>query len=269
MGTVTFDISNRIFSVLTTDPADAGDYSITINVYTDAGYNCGQIPLYTFDLHIVDPCISAQVSISATPVLSSLTYTIGGGVVSNDRTISATSDVPTCPTINYGMIYVSGAALDATIFTWTYPQLDISSTDTTVADTYNLRLTVKHTGYPVTDFVDFEVTLIDPCLSAILSMKMSYTPVDNIEYRIGDPQATYAYVPSDIVESTNVSGVCQAIIIDIVLTNGQPLDPEVFTLSADELDIESADVYKKGIQDVKLIAKYSGVAYTFFDIFDF
>ena len=93
-----------------------------------------------------------------------------------------------CPAIEFSLEDSStGAALDAAIFTYDpiTLQFSIESSDLTKGNNiYGIRLKANLQGYSSTGYLDFRVTLIDPCENDPLDMN-SITAFDGtITYSI-------------------------------------------------------------------------------------
>ena len=63
----------------------------------------------------------------------------------------------------------------------------ILSSDPQEASTYDLRLIANLIGYSNTDFLDFEVTLVDTCGTAVLTLDPTILSQTSMTYTIGEP----------------------------------------------------------------------------------
>ena len=84
--------------------------------------------------------------------------------------------VYSCPAIEFSLEdSITGAALDAAVFTYdgTTLQFSIDSSDLSKGNNiYPIRLRANLQGYSSTGYLDFRVTLIDPCENDPLDMSL-------------------------------------------------------------------------------------------------
>ena len=120
-------------------------------------------------------------------------YTLGSGAHDELLLVSkVSSDVDlvlySCPAIEFSFEDSStGAAIDAAVFTYDSAtlQFSIESSDLSKGNNiYSIRLKANLQGYSSTGYLDFSVTLIDPCETDPLDMSLITTFDGTITYSI-------------------------------------------------------------------------------------
>ena len=161
-------------------------------------YNTGD-QLLTFTVLINDPCMTATFDLSTGVVPTSTEqYTIGdtAKVTTLDLTsIVYSTSVSICPARVYTLMDVTDSsspiAPDSSVFalsetTNTYT-INTHSVDRADAGTHTFELTVKYDGaaYTILGTAQFDIELIDPCPSAVISLKAASQFSDHT-YQIPD-----------------------------------------------------------------------------------
>ena len=171
----TFTSGTSTFEIESSDTAEVATYNLKVTAkYTGASYiNINELP---FTVIVDDPCSVASLLIDPTIVTSlSINYLIGYPQDVQTFAQSKVSPIlPDCPVFLFSLTDQSGTTPDATIFTFSADTLTTSSTDLSQANTYPLRLSVRYTGdqthYIITDELDFDMVLVNPCIAATLTV---------------------------------------------------------------------------------------------------
>ena len=139
--------------------------------------------------------------------------------------------------------------------------------DLAKAAAYPLRLKVRYDGdaghYTNFGTLDFTVTLVDPCIAATLTVNAAILTSTSIAYSVYTTADSQTLSTSN-VSSTETTATCPAIELDILNDNGTAFDSSVFTFTSGTgiFAIETSDTGKVGTYNLKVTAKYTGVAYT-------
>ena len=131
---------------------------------------------------MVDPCAATSLSIDPS-ILSNLAidYTINAPPWVENLDINKVTSLPDvsaagCPAILFSFEDTNtGGAIDQALFTYDpiAESFETSSNDFLDAGTHQLRLITNFNGYTNTAFLDFTVTLNDPCSAATLTIDSS------------------------------------------------------------------------------------------------
>ena len=88
--------------------------------------------------------------------------------------------------------------------------LTIYSADHTKADLYLMRITAKYEGYTNIAVLDFQVTVLDACAAATLSINDDILTSLAISYDIGSAQHDETFDEAEVTATPPVTG-CPAV----------------------------------------------------------
>ena len=158
----------------------------------------------------------------------------------------------------------------------TFPAFIVYSTDLAMAATYPLIIIAHYDGYNLIHktTLDFDVTLIDPCSTATLSIDSTILSSTSISYDIGYPMITETLddtLGNKVTASPSITGVtCPPIVFSFKYQNGATMDSAVFTYTPATLEFDifyDTDMSKVGVYSMRLIANFA--TYTNNDKLDF
>lgn len=272
---VSLDEPSQLVSIQTTDvdlgidfslspPAPPQSYTVTVFLVTHTGVQMDAAnEVAQFQVEITDPCFSATIDLS-TGVVPDLApvYTIGAAADDVQLFAFASADYGlalTCPALQFSLAYADGNALDASIFTFSSAEqkLTTSSSDRGAAGTYTLRLTAAFTGSHYTNpgFVDFTMTLVDPCPTSSMTLDQSPWPTADQTSLLADATEVVWNTVSLYTLDVNVDCGSYSLTVQQKASGDAsfgPLDPLLFSfdsaaeklVKASTTDTSLADVYE-------------------------
>ena len=130
----------------------------------------------------------------------------------------------------------------------------------------------RNFGHSKNGIYYFEVELVNPCKIATLTMNAGVIidPTNYFEYGVypGNSAFNDILAPYSIVYATSsetqTAAACPTINIDVLMSNGDPLDTSVFTYSTTgpQLSVSSTDLSKVGEYILKVTATFNDASYT-------
>ena len=123
-------------------------------------------------------------------------------------------------------------------------------------------MTISYDTYTNNDFVDFTVNIRDPCGAAVMTIDPSILVSTELSYSIYKP-ADVQTLDTALVTSSEASPACPSITLNIIMTNGLLLDPEVFAFNPvlHTFVTETSDFEKVGLYELEVTAQYEGAIY--------
>ena len=252
------------------DTTKVAPYTLKVTAqYTGAYTNIAE---QAFTVIIVDTCTTATLSIDPS-ILSTLTITYNISYTTHieilDVSLVSSTGSSNCPSYVFSFTDQSNAAIDGTVFTYDEPNLEFEtySANLAKAGQFPLRLKVRYDGDPThyTNFgqLDFDVTLVDTCIAATLTVNSAILTSTSITYSIYNSADTQTLSTSN-VDSTETTATCPTILLDVLNNDGIAIDTSVFTYTSgtSTFAIQSSDTTKLGIYNLKVTAKYTGASYT-------
>ena len=183
--------------------------------------------------------------------------------------MSSDETTATCPAIELAILNSDGFALDSSVFTFTSgpPAFAIETSDTAKVNTYVLKVTAVYTGvsYTNTGELLFIVNVVDSCSVATLTIDSTIIP-SVISYSIYEAVDVQTLLVSKVTSS---EPGCPAIELAILVDDDSSIDGTVFTVDDANaptfysLTTETSDTAKTSTYNYKVVAKYTGAAYTY------
>ena len=125
-------------------------------------------------------------------------------------------------------------ALDSSVVTFREDSrtFTFSTSDTSFTGVYTITVTaVSPTGQVSGTSFSFEVTLVNPCLAATLTINESIFQANPIVYELAS-EADVVTLLDEHVSSDEPSDICPDIVFQITNRDGSPTDASVFTYDA-------------------------------------
>ena len=232
------------------------------------------------ELISADPCATATLTIDSTIIPSVISYSIYEAVDVQTLLVSkVTSSEPGCPAIELAILVDDDSSIDGTVFTVddanapTFYSLTTETSDTAKTSTYNYKVVAKYTGaaYTYAGELPFQIVIDDPCASAILTIDSTIIP-SVISYSIYVSHSIYEVVDVQnlwVSKVTSSEPGCPAIELAILVDDDSSIDGTVFTVDDANaptfysLTTETSDTAKTSTYNYKVVAKYTGAAYTY------
>ena len=139
---VAFDPAARTFTVQSNDLTLVGTYTITVTALSPNGLTLS--PTLSFSLILVDPCLTAILTIDSSIIAATTTYTLADPEFSFpvlDLTkITSNNSLATCPALQVDLLTSTDGLIDSNVLIFTSNILKVYTTDFLKLSSYNLKL---------------------------------------------------------------------------------------------------------------------------------
>ena len=139
---VAFDPAARTFTVQSNDLTLVGTYTITVTALSPNGLTLS--PTLSFSLILVDPCLTAILTIDSSIIAATTTYTLADPEFSFpvlDLTkITSNNSLATCPALQVDLLTSTDGPIDSSVLIFTSNILKVYTTDFLKLSSYNLKL---------------------------------------------------------------------------------------------------------------------------------